>query len=143
MGTLPREKEIIFNSFFDMEDPRLNRKTIDERVKMLVYVLQMISDLQTIFSCGGHKHKGNKLNPAPKGEFYVGFICFNFSSDTTIPLIQKALRPYYSKIIISRLLEDEGLKEKFGSGCDAWNLEGTEDPNIIAAAIHKEYKRTV
>ena len=77
---------------------RSSWRRIDRRVNPLVNVLRMIPGTETISSCGGHKHKGNRLNPMPEGGFYVDFICRNFSSDTTIPLIQKAIHPYTDKI---------------------------------------------
>lgn len=125
------------------EDPRLNRKTIDARVKLLVSVLHSIPGVITVSSCGGHKKPGNRLNPSPYGEFYVDFICRNYSSDTTIPLIQKAICPYKDKINdFSRWLEaEEMIQGKMKPGYTVWHLEGTEHPNIIAIAIYKELKK--
>lgn len=126
-----------------MEDPRLNRKRIDQRVKFLVDVLRLIPGLYTVSSCGGHKRKGNRLNPTSEGVFYVDFVCFDHSSDITIPMIQKAIRPYKDKINdFSRWLEaEEWTAGKFGEGYTVWHLEGTEHPYNIAVAIFREWNK--
>jgi hypothetical protein len=127
----------------DEDDPRLNRKTIDKRVKELVMVLQIIPGIITVASCGGHKKAGNRLNPAQENTFYVEFICKGNTSDTTIPLIQRATRKYAKDITISRWLE---MEEKVNTKIKGtvWNITGENiHPVIIAMAIFKEWKKNI
>jgi hypothetical protein len=86
------------------DDPRLYRRTIDERVRLLVSVLAMLPEITPFESCGGHKKPGLRLNPEPWGHFRVEFATFLNVPDErirpSISIIQNVTFEYGGKVIL-------------------------------------------
>jgi len=122
----------------DDNDPRLYRKVIDTRVKLLVGVLNTLPNVHTYVSCGGHKKTDGRLNPVRYGEFYVGFTIRSDvpeeSINATISIIKKAIEFFDGDITIEE--EASKLNTRF------WEIYGKKiHPDDLAVQIIRFYKQ--
>jgi hypothetical protein len=138
-----KKKEEIMASRSDKDgddDPRIYRKTIDARVRMLVNILAMIPKISPIESCGGHKKPGNRLNPEPEGCFRVAFVTpLDIPEDKiqrSISVISDGIQKCGDKVSLE--------KDSFPSAHNlrVWSVRGEGiHPNVVALKIHSEAKK--
>ena len=126
-----------------MENPGIDLRTIDKRMRLLVRVLNTIPGLQTHTSCGGHKKTEKRVYPAPYGGFYVDFVCRMNSADTSIPVIQQGISPYSDNVTLERNSEGERIhKDHLHDGDTVWTLSGKEiHPDMIAYQLLSELEK--
>jgi hypothetical protein len=90
------------------------RVTVDKRIQNLVNVLNVLPDVYTCSSCGGHNDPENRENAVPEGYFYVQF------------LVEPTENGFLSLGIIdlaARNIDNENLAVKV--------LNCTDNPNLV------------
>ncbi len=103
-----------------------DRDKLDRNVRELVYFLNLLPGIRTYASCGGHGKLNDRVNPVPKGEFYVSLIVPvedpDGSIEKSLSVIRDAAKVFEGKITFERDAEEEGFPVKDGH-C-SWTING-------------------
>lgn len=107
-------------------------------MQLLVFILNEHLGIRTYASCGGHTTKSGRVNPAPKGEFYVSFatpLDASSNVEKSLTIIRAGVQKYDEKIV----LEMDDFPSKDGHRFHSISGKGI-DPRVFAGTLYAECK---
>ena len=101
---------------------------IDRNMRELIRVLNHDLKIRTYESCGGHRNLSGRVNPRPRGEFYVSFVA-SLVDEEQLSIIREAIRQFVGKVV----LEDHHCY---------WTISGKGvTPSAFASTLTKENRK--
>ncbi len=115
---------------------------IDRNMRVLIGILHHYLNIRPYASCGGPKKQSGRVNPTPKGEFYVRFVLpLNYPEgveENNLSVIHEAVRLYEGKVFLEN--DNETYNFPIQDGCCSWTISGYGVPPIhFASTLFSKY----
>jgi len=111
---------------------------LERNMRKLVGVLNRFPGIRIYASSGGHTKLSGRTNPAPKGEFYVGFVMPQNDPDgvveNNLSILRDAIRVYNGKVALENNFETGDFN--IVNGWCPWSIMGKSViPDDLADSI--------